>query len=559
MKKILSLILCIVCVSLLFSACGKNKGNGGSDGEATKLTIYKARSSGMVDGKDEEKVRKAIEDKFYKDTGEKISLDVKLYTDDELTTKVDTNWAKRSSDIDAVIHYTSEDSGSAIKKYAASPETVYEVSSLLNQYGENIWKYIRQDDEGHVVERSAYMPYTDGTYSMNLIPGVELGQGYAMVVRKDMMRELYNAGHISFSPEEFDVSNDNYRSMTFSEFNTFLYACKNHIENIRYPLSGYPWDLNRVLGGVFSADLYSIQKDDNGNYAPAQFASETADLLNQMWTWAKEGVWESESASMTDSIRNANFFAGYSAVYCSYPQIDNLISIMRMFSNANTSGELMVIAPLETDEGDVNGYMAIPRAFSGLILPDRENSDAEMVVKYINWMYSDVENYELAKYGIKGEHWNDGDDYVFNGKTYKTWVYPDGKEDEFNANPPYSGKYCILPNINVCNKVRGDYNTQEKGWYVLATQEFPAFSCDTEPGVWMPEIPREYKTMYNSIDGNYVEHVRSVAWAGLGNDSVYTLLEKYISDSRRDNGPYLTYIDQSIKNSLAYFDNLFKD
>lgn len=558
MKRFLCILLTLVCATLLFTSCGK-KGNDGGDGETTNLTIYKARSSGMIDGDDENVVREAIEKKYYEDTGEKISLDVKLYTDDELKTKVDTNWAKRSSDIDAVIHYTSEDSGSAIKKYAASPDTVYETSSLLEEYGQNILKYIRQGDEGHIVERSAYMPYTDGTFSMNLIPGVELGQGYAMVIRKDIMRDLYNEGHISFNPEEFDVTNDNYRSMTFSEFNTFLYECKENTENIRYPLSGYPWDLNRVLGGVFSADLYSIQKDASGNYAPAQFAPETANLLNQMWTWAKDGVWESESASMTDAIRNSNFLAGYSAVYCSYPQIENLISIMRMFGNANTSGELMVIAPLATDEGEVNGYMSIPRAFTGVILPERENADAAAVVKYINWLYEDVENYELAKYGIKGVHWKEGDDYVFNGKNYKTWVYPDGKEDAFNANPPYSGKYCILPNINVSNRIRGDYNTQEKSWYVLATQEFPAFTCETEPGVWMPEIPREYKSMYNSIDGNYVEHVRSVAWAGLGDVNVHNLLATYISDSRRDNGPYLEYIDNSIKTSLAYFDELFKD
>ena len=81
MKKILCIILCLVSVSLLFTACGKGNKNNGGDGEATKLTIYKARSSGMVDGKEIEMTVK-VGDKVIaaKYSGTEIKLDGEEYT-----------------------------------------------------------------------------------------------------------------------------------------------------------------------------------------------------------------------------------------------------------------------------------------------------------------------------------------------------------------------------------------------------------------------------------------------------------------------------------------------
>ena len=552
--KIFSLCIALmIAVCLCFTACGGG-GGGGEDGDARTLTIYRARSTGMVDGTEDAAVKKAIEDKFYQDTGIKINLNVKMYSDDELNTKVDNDWTKKSADMDAVIHYIGEDSGSSIKKYAIAQDTVLEVKSLLEQYGQNILKYIRQGDTGHIGERSGYVSYGDGTYSMNIVPGVEAEQGYAMLVRKDFMKEVQQ--YTGLDPEDFDVTNDDYRSMTITEFNSFLTACKQHITDIRYPISGKAWDLNRVLGPVFDCDAYTVQIGTDGKYAPAQFAQGTADFMQQIWEWAKNGIWEAESASMPDQTRLQNFMAGFSAVYCTYPQIENLISVARKVNANDPNAELMVIAPLAKDDGTVNGYLKMQRAFSGMILP-LKSDDAALMIQYVDWLYSDPDNYELAKYGIKGEHWVDGEDYVSGGKTYKTWVYPDGKEDQFNENPPYSGLYAILPNINVSNLIRGDYNTTEKYWYVMATQEFPVWHSQTEEGIWLSETPRALRNQANNVDGDFVENIRGICWSGLGDTDITELLADYVVKERANAKDYLDFVDSDIRASIEYFNQLF--
>lgn len=558
MKKIVKLSLISMISTMLFlGSCGGTNNSGSKD--ASVLTIYKARPTYMVDGTDDEVVRKAIEDKFYEDTGERISLEVKLYSDNELTQKVDINWSKRSSDMDGVIHYISEDAGSAIKKYAAEPNTVREVPTYLEQFGSSVLEKIREGDEEHIGERSAYFPYSDGSLHMNAIPSVERESGYVMVVRKDWMKQLYDAGKISTNPEDVDVSNDNYRSMKFSEFDAYLRACKENISTVRYAIEGAPWALNWLLAGVFDGDMYNTQIDENGAYVPAAYTKENAELLNQLWVWAKEGVWENESINRTDSSRETDLLAGFTAVCCSYPDVENMITLMRKFQEANSLGELMVIAPLAKEDGTVNGNMKKLRASSGLIMPEKAGSDSEMVVKYLNWLYSDVENYELAKYGVKGVHWQDGEDYVYNGKTYKTWVYPDGKEDVFNANNPYSGMYCILDNVNVSNRMRGDYNTLEKRLYVIATQEFPMYSSNDIEGVWLPNIPRDLKSSYNKLEGTFVDKIRGDAWAGLGETSISERMAEHCVWGHTYFPDVFEFYDSSIKGSLASFNEIFSN
>ena len=63
-KKALAMLLAL-CTIVPFAACGKGNGGGG---DTVKLTVYRARSSGMTDGDRDTAVKKAIEDKFYKDT-----------------------------------------------------------------------------------------------------------------------------------------------------------------------------------------------------------------------------------------------------------------------------------------------------------------------------------------------------------------------------------------------------------------------------------------------------------------------------------------------------------
>lgn len=80
MKKITKILLVFLIAALCvgsFAACGGGSGGMTSDGRYI-LSVYRGRSSGMIDGKDDALVTEAIEKKFKEDTGIGIDLQMTL-------------------------------------------------------------------------------------------------------------------------------------------------------------------------------------------------------------------------------------------------------------------------------------------------------------------------------------------------------------------------------------------------------------------------------------------------------------------------------------------------
>ena len=508
MKKKIALILSTLIFTAGFASCAKSEG----DSSEHIITLYRYTSLGLDEGSEDEVVERAIADKFYQDTGYKIKLDVKLFTHNELKSKVDTNWAKRTADMDGVLHYVSEDHGCATLPYATMKNTVIPVNDLLDKYGSNIKKYMFMEDEDNVRQMSCYVKCGD-SFKMNYLIGVPTEGQYALLVRKDYMRAVQ--GVTGIDPEEYDVANDNYKNMSFSDFEKVLYAIREEYSKteVKYPIVGAPWDVDRTLANVFGMSGYSTQKDEDGRYGRPQFAPNTGAWLDTIQQWAHDGIWEPESTSVTDAQRRGWFVAGQAAVFAGDPTAINLINTKRLLQKQNPNAEYMLIAPLADEQGVVRGYTN-NYSPDGLVIPSKSD-DAEMVIRYIDWLYSDAENYELAAHGVKGVHWVEGEDRTVGGTTYKTWVYPDGKEDEYAKNVPYQGRYNILGNIYVSNRVRGDYNTEEIMWYHNITSAFPVFHSNDLEGIHIGNPPSEFKSGYNYVDGPYVENIRSYAWAGI--------------------------------------------
>lgn len=554
MKKLLALIL-VGCSILGLFGCGK--GGDKTDGDEHKITIYRYMDLGLGEGTEDEAVERAIAEKFYQDTGIKIRLDVKMYSHSELQTKVDTNWTKRSADMDGVLHYVSEDYGCATLRYATSSDTVKDLEPLVEQYGPNIKNYMGMDDE-NANRRMSHYVNNDGEFKMNYLIATHNDGPYGLLVRKDYMKAVQDV--TGLDPEDFDVMNDGYRSMTITEFNDLLYALRDEYDKteMKYPIIGAPWDINYTLANSLGADCYSIQYDADGRYAPAQFSPQVAEYYDMLQRWSYDGVWESEAANVADSQRRGWFIAGQAAVYAAAPTAENVITTKRYLEQQNPMAEYMVIAPLATKDGVVNGYTNTWGP-DGLIIPEKAD-DAEVLIQYIDWLYSDVENYELAQYGIKGTHWVEGDDRTVNGKTYKTWLYPDAKAEEYSVNTPYQGRYNLLENVNISNRVRGDYNTMEFTWYHNIVDGFPVYHSNKVEGFWIGNCPRDYKAQFNSIDGNYVEHVRSYAWAGIyrvnpdtgEQETCSETLADYIATRKIDAKGYLDWLNDYIATAKAF-------
>ena len=554
MKKIAVTLLALILSAVFLSACGSKE--PGVDPDTHKITVYRYQALGDVDGTEDEKVMNALADKFYADTGIKIKLQVDYYSHSVLPTKVDSNWTKKSADMDGVLHYISEDHGCATLRYATSKDTVRDFEPLVSEYGQNIMKYLSMNDENAVRRMSCYTN-VEGEFKMNYLVTAKEENLFGLLVRKDYMREVQSI--TGLDPEKYDALNENYEHMTITQFSNLLYALKQHFDStqLKYPLVGAPWDINYTIAPALEADCYSIQQEADGKYAPAQFSPQVAEWYDLIQQWAADGVWESEAASVADSMRRSWFVAGQAAVYAAYPTVENIITAKRYLEKNNPSAEYMVIAPLADKNGVVHGY-GNNGSPDGLIIPNKAD-DAEVLVQYIDWLYSDPDNYELAEYGIKGEHWVEGEDRVVGGKTYKTWVYPDGKEDQFNENPPYSGKYNLLENIYVSHRVRGDYDTTELTWYDLITDKFEVYHNNKIEGIWIGSCPREFASQFNVIDGNYVDNVRSYPWAGLLNDgkTASECLNEYVTSCHAQQQGYLDWLNELVAKAKQFKQSKF--
>lgn len=570
MKKFLALAVA-ACSLLGMSACSP-RDPAIVDGDTYVISVYRARNAGMTDGDRDDAVKAAIEEKFYQDTGTKISLSVQLYTNEAITDIVDVNYNNKNKNIDAICHYLSEDSGSAIAKYAKDASATIDLDPVLEKYGSNILEKIQENDEGHLADRAGYFSYNDKYYRTALSSFVNEA-GFGVLMRKDLMKQVQ--AQTGLDPEDYDITNDGYKSMTVSQFESVMRAIKESSDNdVSIPVNGRPWDLGRVVATAYGVDAMSAYGlDENGKFVPSQFTENWDKYVDLMYRWSRDGIWESESNNTTDDQRQTNLIAGIAAAYLAYPTAEELISLTRKFYAANTgSEELMVIAPFASEDADgnclydedgaqvVNGNLKVARSFYGMIVPYR-SQNYEILIKYIDWMYSDPENYELCLYGVKGTDWVEGEDFVYNGATYKTWAYPSGKEDAYLTNPPYTGKYMLLDNINVSNRISAHYNTTEKIWYTTLYFDFPTYGSEEVEGIWLPEAPRSYASQATEIEGDYVDDIRSYAWVGkMNNNSTPTaLLLEYVAEKRSTCSGYLEYIDGQYRAAKTYFAEKYKD
>ena len=251
MKKITKILLVFLIAALCvgsFAACGGGSGGMTSDGRYI-LSVYRGRSSGMIDGKDDALVTEAIEKKFKEDTGIGIDLQMTLETNTSIPQKVDLDYSKKDKQMDLVFHYASEDVGSAIVKYAKESESVKEVEGLLEQYGQHILAAIRQGDTNHIAEKTGYVLQENGELKMTMIPGVYAEKQYGILLNKTYMKQVQDK--TGLDPETFDIANENYQNMNFKQFDTLLRAMKS-IPDVQYSLTGYPWDISQTVSTAIS-------------------------------------------------------------------------------------------------------------------------------------------------------------------------------------------------------------------------------------------------------------------------------------------------------------------
>ena len=503
MKKILCMLLALA-MCLPVAACGGSgdggeNGNGGGDtsaGDATKIVIYTGGSSEytVVKGSDEDRVIAAVEQKYYEDTGVLLDFDVN-YLGSSMTSSL-AGAIAGGQQIDIAISHAK--GGNGIDDYVIENDLYYDLADLIAEYG----SFITQKTG------SAMSNVTTTEGDVIGFPSVINPYKYGILVRKDYMEQA------GYTDDPTEVASGKILVDNLEDFTDMCVAIKQ-ITGFNYSITGAIWDLEKALvtgaysdGGYFN---YVAVKDAAGNITsvlPGFALEEYGDILALEYQWAAEdGIISRDANAMSLSLAEQEFISGNTGVFLTDPSIDHLISVARRtrsYAEANgKTAEFTVLPPLTaTRESTRKGYIRNSEAtFIASVLSTSRN--AEAIVRFVNWMYMDEENYRLCKYGIEGEH------YIDNGDG--TYSYPEGKDEYYTA-PPYSGILALVENQNVSYLEYDGYTEEEREWLAIARDENNYVDNDTVD--YLMPTNQQMNSIYETAKNNYYTGVAVPAWNG---------------------------------------------
>ena len=495
-KKILTLALCALLSLSALAGCvnGNNGGNKpgpdnpGTGGETQRLTVY---MSGYIACSDDDAVKEAIEAKFAKDTGIKIKLNFKIFSKENFNSKFG-NIVSRDT-WDAAMSYLGH---AGIQSLAIDNGAAIDVKSLLTLNGKNIKKVVDND----ALKATSY---ADG--QIMAIPSVNNVKTHCVLIRKDWMDK------VGYTIDKTDTSKKLLR--TLDDFTDMLRKFDTEIEGCDIPLRGKPYDVEDYITlGACDAVGYStstVAYNEDGTVkevAPGAIDPNYKKALTYMQKWAAGGLWEKDNRTIPESTREAAWTTGTCGVYCADPEITDLIRLARLCKAEDPNAEFCIMPPLEGTNADgetVSGYKESSSHTYGLVI-NKKSKNIDLVVKYLDWMYSDKENYELCKYGIKGTHWEEAGDGLY--------TYPADKLDEYMAKPPYSGCYVMLENDLVSDRILNAYTAEELGWieFIKSAPSYKSPVLD----MLFPSIPSREASAFQGAENTFFEQVISRSWIG---------------------------------------------
>ncbi len=507
-------MLLAIVFAVGLTACGKRNngdsgssggGNNGGDNTTHTINIYISSGEMTVRG-DDEYVQKKIQDKFYQDRGYKIDLNVQIYSESDFNTTMSNKMA--TSDWDAAIGYIGQ---AGIDEIVISQNVCMELSDLIATY-DNLYDLVKDELTATTT--------IDG--AVHGVPSLELTNQYGVLVRTDYMARVgytTEAGHNDDLGNVNEAPNGKLKTLvTIDDFTDMLRRMKAQISEVKYPLSGYPWDIESTLAvGPYSNAGYTFKSavgvDADGRateVVPGQIADDYLKTLQLEYTWASEKLWEEENYTAPRSKKLQAFVNGTTAVYAVDPEITNLIRVARQTKEANSSATFTILEPLfGTENGvktDKRGYMAKQSANSCLVI-NKKSSKAEIILEYLDWLAEDEANYNLATYGVENEHWIDAGE----GK----YVYPENKAERYEVSPPYSGKFGLLKWQEYSYKLYDNYTAEEYEW-IDTVRNAPTFSNVCENMLFLGE-DTDMALNHQTAENDFFQDLLTKVWAGTVN------------------------------------------
>ena len=506
MKQKISLLLAGLSVLTAFVGCGGSR-------SADTLVVY-VEYNGALGTRDAE-VKAAIEEKFEADTGEKINLQIEAVGTGEAGNKMGQAMASASVQLDGfVFHYGGD---SPLNAYILDDSAID--LSEYKKYAPEFFKYHnteRYDPEG-LSYYAGY--YKGGLYSLS---SQEYTSGWGVLVRKDHMAKT------DYNPDEYDFANPDCKTLSVSEFYDLLTQLKERNDTVIRPLVGMSWEVDEVVGQCFDSVGYGKKvMDKDGKIIPSYAADGYLELMKFERRLQTEELWI-ENPSATSVDLKQYFASGKGSVFVEWPEVTSQATIAANLK-AEIGADCIMLAPLKGDGEEVSkGNLRREYAFKGMIVPYK-SENPELLMKYMNWLYSSKENYELAKYGVEGKHWTAGETVAVNGTNYETWTYPADKRAEYASAKPYSGIYCLLESVNLSARLYGEYTEQQKSWIDRIRKNVSYPDRYVSEGVLLPAIPSTDRALLkaNTAHGKEYVNVRKYAWSNAAIPDGKTLDEMF--------------------------------
>lgn len=554
MKHFCKAVVCCMLAALLCLAgfgCSKKNPDPVPDtgkvdfdsAEKTTITIYVDASNiygTYIKGSDENYVKERIERKFYEDTGYAVNFNIQYCSHSTFNTQF--TGVMTSGRWDAAVSYLGQ---AGLDDIALDQDIALDLSDLIDSYGENILTAIDKD----------------AMYATTLLDGKVIGipsvaktKTKGILVRKDLMNRVgYTSeiGHNDDLGETYDAANGRLKTLqTIDDFTDMMRRLK-HQGVCSNPLVGNSYDIEfTLLPGALNClgyqykDVIYNQDGTVKEVVPGWLSENYDKVLSMEYLWQREGLWESDNTIKTTEQRIADLTNDRAAVYCVDPDILSLIEVARQVKSANSNAEFEVIKPLDGVDSLGNaiagsGAVVETSRTTDCLIVNKKSQNARIIVEYFNWMYSDVENYELCAYGVKGEHWIEaGDGY---------YAYPENKEESYFTKAPYSGVFALLHNDEYAYRLYNNYSAEEKAW-ISIVENSKTMKGETD-GMLFFNMTASMGNAYQTAENEFYPNVALKAW-----DASVDPAKSYangVAKYRSQAGDYISWLTEQYKLYVA--------
>lgn len=567
MKKSIKAVLSLAFAATLAcsAACGTDENGGnGNRPKGDKIVIYAGGSSEFkwIKGSAEDEIIDYIEQKYYDETGNSLDFEV-AFLDDQMTQKLSME-ISGGGQVDVAISHTRGGSGIDDGAQSNGGFGYVDISRRINAVAPNL---VKQTDVYNYdkIDGTPLDALTSLEGKLVGIPSVINPYKFGILARKDYMNKLGYTEDETMAEETCAATGEKWKIVDNLE--TFKEMCLdiNKLTGKSYAVSGAPWDLEKVLtlgaygvSGYFTETLYTPENGGKDVVVSGEGTSAYKEVLALEMDWAQTGVISRESQIIKVTQGESDFISGNTGVFVLDPTVQHLITVAKKTKARTADAEFTLLPPLRAykdkdacpkdQNGEpLKGFMRNTEATFAAVLPETTRN-ADKVLKFLNWVYKNADNYNLCRYGVEGTHWEKV------GENKYKYVGTDSKGNAYSVtNPPYSGILTFVENQNISNLVYEGYTEQELSWIEYAkTEDF-----------YIENNMIDYMLPGGGGDANYFNNIRNKlkdevifhAWKG-GNEQtglvtradLLSQWQKYVDQYYQEGSEARGYLERRAEN-----------